>query len=73
MLPTSLCRHTRYHRTRLALYSSQAHLGIVSATLEQLLIMYTCLNSCLDRPYCLLSGLAEGSGRHRSHDTERDP
>ena len=38
MLPTSLCRHTRHHQTRLALYSSQAHSGIVSlsASSEQL-------------------------------------
>ena len=59
MLPTSLCRHTRYHQTRLALYSSQAHSGIVSATLEQLAIMYTWLHSCPDRPSTYLSGLAE--------------
>ena len=59
MLPTSLCRHTRHHQTRLALYSSQAYSGIVSATLEQLGIMYTWLHSCPDRPFYLLSGLAE--------------
>ena len=59
MLPTSLCRHTRHHQTRLALYSSQAHSGIVSATLEQLGIMYTWLHSCPDRPSTYLSGLAE--------------
>ena len=54
MLPVSLCRHTRYHQTRLALYSSQVHPGIVSATLEQLAIMYAFLHPCPERPFVVV-------------------
>ena len=62
MLPTSyysMSTHTSPSDPPCSIQSAQAHSSSVSATLEQLGIMYTWLHSCPDRPFYLLSGLAE--------------